>query len=76
LTGSLSPSERKATLEQIASGEQQLIVGTQAVVQKDVRYHNLGLVIIDEQHKFGVMQRAHFSSDQNTPHMLVMTATP
>ncbi|QDU07570.1 ATP-dependent DNA helicase RecG [Gimesia aquarii] len=76
LTGSLSASERKATLEQIESGEQQLIIGTQAVVQKDVKYHDLGLVIIDEQHKFGVMQRAHFTSDQNTPHMLVMTATP
>ncbi|MCR9234517.1 MAG: ATP-dependent DNA helicase RecG [bacterium] len=76
LTGSLSSAERKATLEQIASGEQQLIVGTQAVVQKDVQYHDLGLVIIDEQHKFGVMQRAHFTSEANTPHMLVMTATP
>lgn len=76
LTGSLSSAERKATLEQIASGEQQLIVGTQAVVQKDVQYHDLGLVIIDEQHKFGVMQRAHFTSEENTPHMLVMTATP
>ncbi len=76
LTGSLSTSERKATLEQIESGQQQLIIGTQAVVQKDVKYHDLGLVIIDEQHKFGVMQRAHFTSDQKTPHMLVMTATP
>ncbi|QDT86597.1 ATP-dependent DNA helicase RecG [Gimesia chilikensis] len=76
LTGSLSSAERKTTLEQIASGEQQLIVGTQAVVQKDVQYHDLGLVIIDEQHKFGVMQRAHFTSEANTPHMLVMTATP
>ncbi|MFI4852270.1 MAG: ATP-dependent DNA helicase RecG [Gimesia chilikensis] len=76
LTGSLSSAERKATLEQIASGEQQLIIGTQAVVQKDVQYHDLGLVIIDEQHKFGVMQRAHFTSEENTPHMLVMTATP
>lgn len=76
LSGSLSAAERKATLEQIASGQQQLIVGTQAVVQKDVCYHDLGLVIIDEQHKFGVMQRAHFNSGENTPHMLVMTATP
>ncbi len=76
LTGSLSAAQRKETLEQIQSGEQQLIIGTQAVVQKDVKYHNLGLVIIDEQHKFGVMQRAHFTSDQKTPHMLVMTATP
>ena len=76
LSGSLSPVQRKSTLEQISSGQQQLIIGTQAVVQKDVAYHDLGLVIIDEQHKFGVMQRAHFTSDANTPHMLVMTATP
>jgi ATP-dependent DNA helicase RecG len=76
LSGSLSSAQRKSTLEQIATGEQQLIIGTQAVVQKDVRYHDLGLVIIDEQHKFGVMQRAHFTSNENTPHMLVMTATP
>ena len=76
LTGSLSTAQRKTTLEQIESGQQQLIIGTSAVVQKDVRYHDLGLVIIDEQHKFGVMQRAHFTSEEKTPHMLVMTATP
>lgn len=78
LTGSLTGSQRKQALERIASGDAQLIVGTQAVIQKDVHFHNLGLVVIDEQHKFGVAQRAKFSSDetQPPPHVLVMTATP
>jgi ATP-dependent DNA helicase RecG len=54
----------------------QLVVGTQAVIQADVSFAKLGLVVIDEQHKFGVMQRARFASGAMTPHTLVMTATP
>lgn len=76
LTGNISPHERQSALAGIASGEIQLIVGTQAVIQDSVRYHNLGLVVIDEQHKFGVLQRSRFSGEDRTPHVLVMTATP
>ncbi|MBS0262354.1 MAG: ATP-dependent DNA helicase RecG [Planctomycetes bacterium] len=76
LTGQLTASERRAALAQIGSGEMQLIIGTQAVIQDDVTFARLGLVIIDEQHKFGVMQRARFSAWALTPHTLVMTATP
>ncbi len=76
LTGNLTASQRKETLQQIASGEIQLIIGTQAVIQKDVVYHQPGVVVIDEQHKFGVVQRARFTGKENEPHVLVMTATP
>jgi ATP-dependent DNA helicase RecG len=76
LTGQLSPSERREALARIAGGTVQLVVGTQALIQDDVSFHKLGLVVIDEQHRFGVMQRARFASGSVTPHTLVMTATP
>lgn len=76
LTGSLTAAERRSTLEEIAAGKAQLIVGTQALIQEAVRFQKLGLVVIDEQHKFGVMQRAKFAAGQFSPHVLVMTATP
>jgi len=76
LTGSLSPRERRQALADIAEGNVELVVGTQAVIQKDVAFAKLGLVVIDEQHKFGVMQRAMFSKGELSPHVLVMTATP
>lgn len=77
LTGSLTAANRRDTLEGIASGELQLIVGTQAVIQQDVQFAKLGVVVVDEQHKFGVRQRAHFqSAGELSPHVLVMTATP
>ncbi|MDB4439308.1 ATP-dependent DNA helicase RecG [Planctomicrobium sp.] len=77
LTGSLTSKERKSALEDIANGKSQFIVGTQALIQKDVQFEKLGLVVIDEQHKFGVVQRAQFSTEQGPPpHVLVMTATP
>ena len=76
LTGNLAPAQRKTALEEIKSGDVQLIVGTQALIQKGVEFSNLGLVVIDEQHKFGVGQRAQFSSGTQSPHVLVMTATP
>ncbi|SFJ20114.1 ATP-dependent DNA helicase RecG [Planctomicrobium piriforme] len=78
LTGSLSSAERQKTLAGIADGSIQLIVGTQALIQQGVRFHNLGAVVIDEQHKFGVAQRARFSDNEADvpPHVLVMTATP
>ncbi len=76
LTGRLTAAERRDALARIASGEVQLIIGTQAVIQQDVRFARLGLVVIDEQHKFGVMQRARFGGNATPPHTLVMTATP
>ena len=76
LTGSLTAAQRRTTLDDIASGAAQLVVGTQAVIQDSVRFHKLGLAVIDEQHKFGVMQRAKFNSGEFSPHVLVMTATP
>jgi ATP-dependent DNA helicase RecG len=76
LTGGLPPRERRQTLAEIADGSVQLVVGTQAVIQKDVSFGKLGLVVIDEQHKFGVLQRAMFSKGELSPHVLVMTATP
>lgn len=76
LTGSLTDSRRRQTLQELESGRVQLVVGTQALIQKDVRFSKLGLVVIDEQHKFGVAQRAHFGLGELAPHVLVMTATP
>jgi ATP-dependent DNA helicase RecG len=76
LTGQLTPAQRQRTLEEIARGEAELIVGTQAVIQDAVRFRELAVAVIDEQHKFGVSQRARFSQAGMTPHVLVMTATP
>ncbi len=78
LTGGLTPRDRREALAGIADGSVSLVVGTQAVIQKDVNFAKLGLVVIDEQHKFGVMQRAMFSKGNGSlaPHVLVMTATP
>jgi ATP-dependent DNA helicase RecG len=77
LTGSLTPVERRNALQRIRSGETHLVIGTQAVIQQDVEFAKLGVVVIDEQHKFGVRQRARFTTLSDlAPHVLVMTATP
>ena len=76
LTGSLSKNEKSRILEGIESGEIDAIVGTHALIQKGVSFHNLALVITDEQHRFGVRQRAVFANKGKNPHVLVMTATP
>lgn len=76
LTSQLTPAVRRETLAAIESGTAQLVVGTQALIQSDVKFPALGLAVIDEQHKFGVMQRAHFAQSAAAPHVLVMTATP
>ena len=80
LTGSQKKKERTAMLAQIASGEAALVVGTHAVIQEQVRFQNLALALIDEQHRFGVAQRLALRSKmQDTalePHLLMMTATP
>jgi ATP-dependent DNA helicase RecG len=76
LVGGLTAKQREAALEEIAAGKVDLVIGTHAVVQEDVRFAKLGLVIIDEQHKFGVRQRAALRQGEKSPHYLVMTATP
>jgi ATP-dependent DNA helicase RecG len=76
LVGGLTAKQREAALAEIAAGKIDLVIGTHAVVQEDVRFAKLGLVIIDEQHKFGVRQRAALRQGEKSPHYLVMTATP
>jgi ATP-dependent DNA helicase RecG len=67
---------RKATLAAIAAGETRIVVGTQALIQEKVAFHRLGLAVIDEQHRFGVRQRARLGEKGDAPHVLIMTATP
>ncbi len=76
LGGNLTTKERKEALAGLASGEIDIIVGTHALVQPDVEFANLGLVITDEQHRFGVNQRKLLTEKGNSPNKLVMTATP
>lgn len=76
LTGSLTRIQRTELLADLAAGNLDLVVGTHALVQPDVQFAKLGLVVIDEQHKFGVRQRAQFQKCTPTPNHLVMTATP
>lgn len=76
LLGGLPAARRRELLNGIASGEISLIIGTQALIQESVRFQNLALTVIDEQHRFGVRQRSHFSTGQISPHVLIMTATP
>ena len=76
LTGGLTGKQRAAQLAPIAAGEIDIVVGTQALLQKDVKFQKLGLVVIDEQHKFGVQQRQDIRGKNLAPHYLVMTATP
>ncbi len=76
LTGSLPASVKRELREQIAAGEIDIVVGTHAVIQQDVAFHRLGLAVVDEQHRFGVMQRAALREKGRNPHVLVMTATP
>jgi ATP-dependent DNA helicase RecG len=76
LTGGLTAKQRRQALADIRDGLVDLVVGTQALVQEDVQFARLGLVVIDEQHKFGVSQRARLRRLGVDPHYLVMTATP
>jgi ATP-dependent DNA helicase RecG len=75
ITGGFTGKKRNEALDKIKNGEIDIVVGTVALLQADIEFKNLGLVIIDEQHKFGVHQRAQLRK-QTTPHCLVMTATP
>lgn len=77
LTGQVKGKQRKTILEELAAGNINLLVGTHAVLEDAVRFDRLGLVVIDEQHRFGVEQRARlWQKSSNPPHVLVMTATP
>lgn len=76
LTASTKARERRALNERLRSGELSLVIGTHALLSPDVQYQNLGLVVTDEQHRFGVDQRAALSAKGDAPHLLVMSATP
>ena len=77
LSGTQNSEERNTQLQKVISGEAQVVIGTHALFQESVSFDNLGFVIIDEQHKFGVHQRLSLAKKaKNTPHQLVMTATP
>ena len=77
LTGSSRQRERRKALLGIASGEVQILIGTHALIEDRVQFDNLGFVVIDEQHRFGVEQRARlWTKNEQPPHILVMTATP
>lgn len=76
LTGSLRSSSRQAVRDRVASGQTQIVIGTHALIQEGVEFRRLGLVIVDEQHRFGVLQRAALMDKGLNPDMLVMTATP
>ncbi len=76
LTGSMKASDKRKLHNAIASGDVQLVIGTHALIQEAVAFENLGLAVIDEQHRFGVLQRAEFRKRGLNPDVLVMTATP
>ena len=77
LTGSTKKKEREALHEALRSGELNILIGTHALIEDTVQFHNLGLVVIDEQHRFGVVQRSKlWAKNVTPPHVLVMTATP
>ncbi len=76
LTGSVKGKARKEALEAIQSGEANIVIGTHALFQEHVEFFNLALVVIDEQHRFGVNQRIALTSKGESPHVLHMTATP
>lgn len=76
LTGTTKAAERREVLARLEQGEIDLLIGTHALIEADVIFHRLGLVVIDEQHRFGVAQRGQLKRKGENPHFLVMTATP
>ncbi len=76
LTGRLKKKDKDLLLSEIGSGAAQIVVGTHALIEQNVKFHHLGLAVIDEQHRFGVMQRSTLTSKGYEPDVLVMTATP
>lgn len=77
LTGIVKGKKRKEVLSDLVSGEIKILIGTHAIIEDNVQFHRLGLAVVDEQHRFGVAQRAKlWAKSDNPPHILVMTATP
>ena len=76
LVGSMTVKQKRLAYERIKEGESKIIVGTHALIQEKVEYNNLALVVTDEQHRFGVVQRENFANKGKRPHILVMSATP
>jgi len=76
LTGDTKPKQKQETYSLIEQGKVEIVVGTHALIQEGIRFHRLGLAIVDEQHRFGVMQRAALKKMGTNPDMLLMTATP
>ncbi len=76
LTGTLTPAEKQRTRSALAAGEIDFIIGTHALISQGVEFRDLALIVADEQHRFGVAQRAALASKGETPHVLVMSATP
>ena len=77
LTGIVKGKKRKEVLERLVTGEIDILVGTHALIEETVQFKNIGLAVVDEQHRFGVAQRAKlWAKNENPPHILVMTATP
>lgn len=76
LTSSVKAQEKRRIINDLENGDIDLIIGTQSLIQEDIKYHNLGLVITDEQHRFGVNQRNVFKNKGEFPDVLSMSATP
>ena len=76
LTGGIRAKEKREALEKIASGDADVVVGTHALIRENVEFKKIGLVVADEQHRFGVEQRAKLMAKGENPHMLIMSATP
>lgn len=76
LTGSLNEKEKKEVYNKISCGKANIIIGTHAIIQQSVKFKNLGLVVTDEQHRFGVIQRKLIAQKGENPHIIVMSATP
>ncbi len=76
LTGSMKVKEKRLAYDMISSGAADVVVGTHAIIQKEVEFKDLALVVADEQHRFGVEQRAKLAAKGNDPHILIMSATP
>jgi len=76
VTGTLKGKERKAIYQDIEEGKTRIIIGTHSLVQKEIQFEKLGLAVIDEQHRFGVLQREAIGKKGDQPHLLIMTATP
>lgn len=76
VTGNLKGKERQMVYQDIETGKTQIIIGTHALVQKEIKFKKLGLAVVDEQHRFGVLQREALGKKGDNPHLLIMTATP